>query len=95
MICQRSSDLQPLIQDNVDWTNSSWLYSNLAEIPSFISSRRQSAVHQLVNSSADPRQLQGKQLQVYNCISQHLQSGSTSPIYIIVSGTAGTGKSYI
>ena len=96
IICQRRADLQPLtnIQENVDWTSSSRLYSNLAEIPTFISSHRQSIRHQEVNCSADPSQLQGKQLQVYNFISQHLQSG-TSPIHIIVSGTAGTGKSYL
>ena len=96
IICQRRADLQPLtnIQENVDWTSSSRLYSNLAEIPTFISSHRQSTRHQEVNCSADPSQLQGKQLQIYNFISQHLQSG-TSPIHIIVSGTAGTGKSYL
>ena len=66
-----------------------------AEIPSFISSHRQSTVHHVVNCSANPTQLQGKQLQAYNCVSQHLLSGSTSPLYIIVSGTAGTGKSYL
>ena len=93
MIYQRRADLQPLtnIEENVDCSR---LYSNLAEIPSFISSHRQSAMHQEVNCSADPSQLQGKQLQVYNCVSQHLQSG-TSPIHIIVSGTAGTSKSYL
>jgi len=97
MICQRSSDLQPLtdIQENVDWTSSSRLYSNLAQILSFISSHRQSTVHRLLYNSADPSQLQTKQLQAYNCVYQHFQSSSTSPLHLIVSGTAGTGKFYL
>jgi len=94
MICQRTSHLQPItdIQENIDWTNSSRLYSNLAEIPSFISSHRQSSVHHVVSNSADPTKLQGKTLQVYNCVSHHFLNGNTSPLHIIVSGT---GKSYL
>ena len=65
IICDRRADLQPLtnIQENVDWTSSSRLYSNLAEIPTFISSHRQLPRHQEVNCRADLSQLQGKQLQ--------------------------------
>ena len=98
IICQNSVDLlQPPtdIQDHVDWTRPSQLYSNLAEIPSFVSSHRQSGAHQPVNSNANPRQLQGKQLHVYNIMSQHVHSDSSRPIRMIVSGTAGTGKSYL
>ena len=98
IICQNNVDLiQPPtdLQDNVDWTRASQLYNNLAEIPSFISSQRQSGVHQPVISNANPRQLQGKQLHVYNIMSQHLHSDSSCPIRMIVSGTAGTGKSYL
>ena len=82
IICQHTTDLQPHtdINDGVDWTNSSRQYNNLGDIPSFISSRRQSA---------------GKQLQAYNHVSHHFVSGSTSPLHLIVSGTTGTGKSYL
>lgn len=98
IICQNNVDLlQPPndLQDNVDWTRASQLYSNLSEIPSFISSHRQSGVHRLVNCNANPRHLQGKKLYVYNIMSQHLHSDSSRPIRMIVSGTAGTGKSYL
>ena len=97
MICQRGTDLHPVtdVQENVDWTSSSRLYTNIAQIPSFISSNRQLATHQLLNNNADPAQLQAKQLQAYNCVHQHFVNGSTSPLHIIISGTAGTGKSYL
>ena len=97
MICQHTTDLQPQtdIHDGVDWTNSSRLYNNLGEIPSFISSHRQSAVDHTVSFNADPTQLHTKQLQAYNCVSNHFVSDSTSPLYLIVSGTAGMGKSYL
>jgi len=60
MICQRGTDLHPVtdVQENVDWTSSSRLYTNIAQIPSFISSNRQLATHQLLNNNADPAQLQ-------------------------------------
>ena len=98
IICQNNADLlQPPtdLHDNVDWTRASQLYSNLAEIPSFISSHRQSGVYQVVNCNANPSQLQGKQLHVYNIMSQHLHSDNSHPVRMIVSGTAGTGKSYL
>ena len=39
--------------------------------------------------------LQGKQRLVYDTVCQHVQSASTEPLRMIVSGTAGTGKSYL
>ena len=99
LLCQHQIDLQPHIDphENVDWTRASQFYSNLAEIPSFVSSHRQSGNNVASSiSSVDPQLLQGRQLQVYNTIVQHLENnGESLPLYMIVSGTAGTGKSYI
>lgn len=97
VLCQHGSELQLLVdvQDNVDWTRVSQFYSNLGEIPLFISSHRQAALSQPVSNNVDPTKLQGKQLLVYNVISQHFRSSNTEPVYIIISGTAVTGKSYV
>jgi len=97
VICQHHHELQPLvdIQDNVDWTSSSQFYDNLAEMPSFISSHRQTAVLTPLNTNADSTTLQGKQLHIYNTILQHLETDNPQPIHMIISGTAGTGKSYL
>ena len=45
--------------------------------------------------TVNPNLLQGKQLLVYNSVKQHFESSESSPLYMIVSGTASTGKSYI
>ena len=97
LVCQHHSNLQPISdpQENVDWTSASQLYSNLAEFPSFISHHRQSFTRPSFTSNAAPRMLQQKQLEVYNCILQHYEASDSTPIYMVVCGTAGTGKSYL
>ena len=96
-ICQHTHDLQPSTDpsENDDWTSGSRLYSNLHEIPSYISTHRQSALHASNTSNVDPNLLVGKQLLVYNTIKQHFESNNPIPLHMIVSGTVGTGKSYI
>ena len=96
-ICQHSHDLQPATDpnENVDWTSASRLYTNLHEMPSFISTHKQLVLHTNNTHNVDPNLLQEKQLLVYNTVKQHLESNNPTPLYMIVSGTAGTGKSYI
>ena len=91
LVCQRNADLQPNIESEqeVDWTRA------IEEMPSFISRQRESAAQRLFTTSADPRQLQGKQLQVYTIVQQHMEAETPPPLRMIVSGTAGMGKSYI
>ena len=38
---------------------------------------------------------QGKQLAAYNLVKNHIESDDSTPLHIIISGTAGTGKSYL
>ena len=67
LICQHGWDLQPSSIDpnsDVDWTSSSHLYSNLNEIPSFISTHRQSVLQVSYTPTVNPNLLQGKQLLV-------------------------------
>lgn len=95
LICQNiCHDIQPSTDpdDNVDWTLSSRLYDNLHEIPSFIALHRQSAAQVTSTVNVDPNMLQLKQLQVYNTVAQHLGSNELLPLYMIVTGTAGTGN---
>ena len=46
-------------------------------------------------TSANPANLQGKQQQVYTIVHQHQSANSPPPLRMIVSSTAGTGKSYL
>ena len=96
-MCQRNADLQPNIESEqeVDWTRAVQAYTNIEEIPSFISRQRASAGQCAFTTGADPRQLQGKQVQVYTIVQQHMEAEGPSPLMMIVSGTAGKGKSYL
>ena len=97
LICQRNADLQPSMdtQDGIDWTLAAHSYPTLEEAPSFISQQRQAAGQHLFTTSADPANLQGKQQQVYTIVQQHQSANNPPPLRMIVSGTAGTGKSYL
>ena len=97
LICQRNTDLQPNTdsQQDIDWTLASQSYPNVEEAPSFISQQRQVAAEHVFTTSADPQNLQGKQLQVYTAVQQHHDAVNPPPLRMIVSGTAGTGKSYL
>ena len=43
LVCQRNTDLQPDMrsQEDVNWTQSTQLYPNIQEAPSFVSQQRQ------------------------------------------------------
>ena len=97
LICQQHTDLQPSmdIEEDVDWTISSQAYPNVEEAPSFISQQRQAAGQHIFTTSADPLNLQQKQLLVYKAVQEHHTTANPEPLRMIVSGTAGTGKSYL
>ena len=97
LVCQRHSDLQPDIssQQDFDWSLPAQAYSNLEEMPSFIAQQRQTTPQHVFTTSANPQHLQGKQLDAYNVVLQHTQSSDSQQLLMIVSGTAGTGKSYL
>ena len=80
------------------WTAAGRQYSNLNEMPSFIAQQRQQDSHSSAHKvEVDPSKLQGKQLEAYNIVKCHYfshQQQRTS-LKMIVSGTAGTGKSYL
>ena len=97
LVCQRTGDLQPSheSQHNVDWTSAIQLYPNVDEAPSFISQQQQISREHVFTTTADPDSLQGKQVQVYTTLQQHYRSINPLPLRMIVSGTAGTGKSYL
>ena len=97
LVCQCNADLQPNIESEqeVDWTRAAQAYTNIEEMPSFISQQHASAGQRAFTTSADPRKLQGKQLQVYTIVQQHMEAEGPSPLRMIVSGTAGMGKSYL
>ena len=96
LICQHNAELQPNMetQEDMDWIWAAQAYPNLEEMPTFICRQRTSAAEHLFSTSANPHHLQGKQLQAYSLMQQHAEAEAPSPLRMIVSGTAGTGKSY-
>ena len=97
LICHRSADYSnsPDCDDDQDWSASSTVYPNLQELPTFITRQRHLAQEHPFTTTADPHHQQGKQLATYNLIRQHMESTDSAPLCMIVSGTAGTGKSYL
>lgn len=97
LICHRSADFStsPSCDDDYNWSASSTSYPNLEELPTFISRQRESAEQRPFITTADPLCLQGKQLATYNLVKDHLHGNQTTPLRMVVSGTAGTGKSYL
>ena len=71
------------------------LYSILHEAPRFITHAKENAQLQVATSTADPEHLQGKQRLVYDAVRSHMQTEDSEPLRMIVSGTAGTGKSFL
>ena len=95
-MCQSNSDLQPnLDTENLDWTTAAQSYTNIEEMPTFISRQRQTAAEHVFTTSACPQNLQGTQLKVYSAVKDHFASNTSTLLHIIISGTAGTGKSYL
>ena len=97
LICRHNADLQPNTnsQEGVDWTQAAQAYPNLEEMPTFITRHRDSAGEHSFTTSANPQHLQGKQLQAYALVREHAEAEAPPPLRMIVSGTAGTGKSYL
>lgn len=78
-----------------DWTEAAHQYPNLEEAPSFISRSKEATQLNQPLTYSDPQLLTGKQRLVYDAVSSHLESETDEPLHIIVSGTAGTGKSFL
>lgn len=99
LICQRVHELQPDTSSeenlNFNWTTAAKGYPNLEEVPTFISRQKQSAEQHTFTTSANPDNLQGRQLQVYTTVKNHFEATNPQPLRMIVTGTAGTGKSYL
>lgn len=64
-------------------------------MPTFITRHCQSIQRHDYTTTANPSRLQGKQLATYNPVKDHMESNKSVPLRLVVSGTAGTGKSYL
>ena len=96
LLCQRHLESQQTTSsssEHHDWTLAAQMYPNLHEAPSFISQHQQTTDQPTFTTTARPELLCGKQLHVYSTICDHFQSTNSSPLRMIISGTAGTGKS--
>ena len=80
----------------MDWSAAGKSYADLQEMPSFIAQQHQHYVQPSYDVAVDPQRLQGKQLEAYKIVCDHYHSKECmTPLRMIVSGTAGTGKSYL
>ena len=83
-------------KDDHDLSLAGMAYPNLQELSSFISRQHLEYVTQPAATTADPERLQGKQLVAYNIVCYHFKmQDRATPLRLIISGTAGTGKSYL
>ena len=96
LICQHKTEFPDsnIADRQVDWSHVAKAYSNLKDMPQFIA---QPSQHHLPQPAVDSERLQGKQLEAYRLVKDHFESKATGkqPLRMIVSGTAGTGKSYL
>lgn len=98
LICQLGAEFtEPSCgESSCDWSLAASAYPDLLEMPSFLAQQRQHYVVLSAQTSADPALLQGKQLVAYNIVKYHFADGSSlQPLRMIVTGAAGSGKSYL
>ena len=99
LICQHNAEFAQMTceEEDCDWSLAAKEYPDLRAMPSFIAQQRQEFAVQSFTTSADPSHLQGKQLLAYSAVREHSESSNPnqSPLRMVVSGTAGTGKSYL
>ena len=99
LLCQHRPEFQDSTTAGaeVNWSLAAKAYTNLDEMPHFIAQQRQHHVPQTASTTAHPEQLQGKQLHAYSIVRDHFEGEAVGkqPLRMIVSGTAGTGKSYL
>ena len=100
LICQQNAEFGHATgeEDDCDWSLAARAYTELREMPSYIAQQRQEFVAQsALTTTAHASHLQGKQLQAYTAVRDHSESSDPNrpSLRMVVSGTAGTGKSYL
>ena len=81
---------------SVQWQDAAKMYPNLEEANRFIITAKGNQVSTTLHSDAvDPALLQGHQRTAYDKVKLHFLNKSTDPLRMIISGTAGTGKSFL
>ena len=99
LICQYNAEFSQDADDeqDCDWLNAARAYPDVLEMPSFLAQQRQQYTKECVSLTADPAHLQGKQLKAYSIVREHFEvdNSNRQPLTMVVSGTAGTGKSYL
>ena len=99
LICQHRAHLgdnQESFTSDIDWLEAARTYPNLDEAPSFIARSKQTHTpRQDSLNLPNPELLQGNQRRVYQAVQRQLTQLNLDPLRMIVSGTAGTGKSFL
>lgn len=96
-LCQYHTEFEQVISSGeVDWSVAGREYDNLQEMPSFIAQQKQHFVSKSYETEAEAQCLKGKQHEAYQIVHDHYHDKQPgSPLRMIISGTAGTGKSYL
>jgi ATP-dependent DNA helicase PIF1 len=99
LICQHRAQLGGSHESStldVDSLEAARRYPSLDEAPSFITRSKETHTprHDSVNLP-NPELLQGNQCQVYEAVQRQLTQLHLQPLCMIISGTAGTGKSFL
>ena len=93
---QHPSDLTVDDLSSVQWQDAAKIYPNLQEANRFIITAKGSQVSTTSHSDdVNPAALQGHQRTAYEKVKLHFQNKTTQPLRMIISGTAGTGKSFL
>ena len=96
-LCHHHTEFEQVTTScEVDWSPAGKQYNNLQKMPSFIAQHSQHFVNLSFETEAEAQNLKGKQHEAYQIVYNHYHDKlQGSPLRMIISGTAGTGKSYL
>lgn len=94
-ICQLNAEFPENVADkqNCNWSRAARAYSN-------VDKQHQHYKSDSISTTADPGHLQGKHLEAYYIVCEHFEARTHGcsvklPLKMVISGTAGTGQSYL
>ena len=98
LICQHRAEFPDSVvsTNDVDWSLAARAYPDQDEMP-HATFHCTAAPAQSPATTADPNRLQGKQLEAYKIVDKYFndRTPGKKPLRMVISGTAGTGKSYL
>ena len=86
LICQRNADHHTTVDcdGNHNWSASNTAYTNIDELPTFITRHCQATQQHQFTTTADPNKLQGRQLATYNLVKVHMEMNDPTHLRMVV-----------